>query len=298
MSERTTPEQAGSEPTRGYLTMAAGSPRFLEMAVDMALSLREHTTLPVALAADEPIAEIVSQTYPTVFDHVGIVPQEFRDGRGLKYGVAEATPFDQTAFIDADCIVLGSLEHVWDALEGHDMAFLGELLTEDDDENHHGFSTRRLMRRFGLRHYLKTNSGFFCFRREPAREILRECLTCYVEEARPRLRWSLLLGAWLGDEIAIGIVGGRRRLGTLPKPAEMYWPNEFASIDLREPPRPLLHFIWPVPETVLGPLMDQVAARRRAAGIPDPGPAHWLHEQMKLERMARRRRMLERFRIW
>jgi hypothetical protein len=53
-----------------------------------------------------------------------------------------------------------------------------------------------------------------------------------------------------------------------------------------------------VPETVFSSLMRQVAERRRAAGIPFPGPDHWLHEQMKLERMARRRRTLERFRIW
>ena len=70
--------------TRGYLTLAAGSARFLEMGVDMALSLREHTTHPIAIAVDEPIAELVERRYPTVFDHVGVVPQEFRDGRGLK----------------------------------------------------------------------------------------------------------------------------------------------------------------------------------------------------------------------
>lgn len=285
-------------PSRGFLTMAVGSPRFLEMGVDMALSLREHSPHPVALAADEGIAEIAERDYPTVFDHVGIVPQEFRDGRGLKYGVAEATPYDQTAFVDADCFVLGSLEHLWASLESHDMAFLGELLTAADNENHHGFSTRRLMRRFGLDHYLKTNSGIFCFRREPAREILRECLTCYVEEARPRLKWSILVGAWLGDEIAIGIVGGRRRLGTLPKPAEMYWPNEFESIDLDVPPKPLLHFIWPVPEPVFDRLMREARQRREVAGVPWPGAEHWEHEQMKLERMAKRRRALERFKVW
>ena len=38
---------------RGYLTMAVGKRRYLEMAVDMALSLREHTDLPIAIAADK-----------------------------------------------------------------------------------------------------------------------------------------------------------------------------------------------------------------------------------------------------
>ena len=41
-----------SDPARGYLTLAAGSPRYLEMAVDMALSLREHTGVQLAEDAD------------------------------------------------------------------------------------------------------------------------------------------------------------------------------------------------------------------------------------------------------
>ena len=42
-----------SIPTRGYLTLAAGDSRYLEMAVDMALSLREHTGHPIGLVCDE-----------------------------------------------------------------------------------------------------------------------------------------------------------------------------------------------------------------------------------------------------
>ena len=35
------------------------------------------------------------------------------------------------------------------------MAFLGELLTKNENENHHGFSTRRLMDKFEIDHYRK-----------------------------------------------------------------------------------------------------------------------------------------------
>ena len=84
-------------------------------------------------------------------------------------------------------------------------------------------------------------------RKAEAEEIMRACLRCFLSEARTKLRLSLLRGAWLGDEIAIGIVGGRRKLQPLPKPAEMYWPSEFASLDPERPTKPLLHFIWPLP---------------------------------------------------
>jgi hypothetical protein len=284
--------------TRGYLTLATGPRAYLEMAVDMTLSLRDHTTRPVALVADEPNAAVARDQYGSVFDHVTILPPEFRVQRARKYGVGEASPFEETAYVDADCLVLGSLEHAWDALSAHDLAFVGELLTTEDDENHHGFSTRKLMRTFGLDRYLKTNSGFFCFRTAPARVVMREILACYMDEARPTLRRQVLLGRWLGDEIAIGIVGGRRRLGALPKPAEMYWPDEFPSIDPDRPSKPLLHMIWPLPDDVLRRLCHEARGRRKAAGVPDAGVDHWMSEQRRLARMAGRRRWLERLRLW
>ena len=287
-----------SIPTRGYLTLAAGDSRYLEMAVDMALSLREHTGHPIGLVCDEATAETVTARYGTVFDCVAPVGADFRDGRALKYGVAEASPWDEAIFVDADCLVLGTLDHAFDALADRPLAFLGELLTRDDNENHHGFSTRRLMRVFRLDYYLKTNSGFFAFRKASAERFMRECLRCFLEEARPKLSLSLLRGAWLGDEIAIGLVGGRHELRPLPKPAEMYWPAEFESLDPDRPTKPLLHFIWPLPERTFRVLMRVVEERREAAGVPWTDADHWVAEQAGLERMAHRRRWMERLKIW
>jgi len=278
-----------TETSRGYLTMAARNGRYLEMAVDMALSLREYTSLPVALAADEPLAAVAQTQYAGVFDVVTLVPRRFREGRALKYASAEATPFEETVFIDADCVVLGPMDHALDVLADCDMAMTGELLRPEDDRKHHGFSTRALMRKFGLDHYLKTNSGLFCFRRSVALEIMEECRTCYTDEVVPRLRWSTLLGRWLGDELAFGIVGGRRRLGTIPKPDLMYWPEEFAALDLESPSKPLLHMIWPPPPETLDALLTGTRARRRAAGVPGDGASHWREEVRALSRLAGRR---------
>lgn len=277
--------------SRGYLTMAVGSQHYLEMAVDMALSLRSHTRLPVAIAVDRHLEKVTDERYKRVFNAVVPVSPRFLNGRALKYGCADASPFEETTFVDADCIVLGSLDGLIDALAEHDLVMLGELLTAADDESHHGFSTRALMERFGLDRYLKTNSGLFCFRKPQAIEIMEDCLRCYLTEARPALRGSILMGRWLGDEIAFGIVGGRRRLGTLPQPAAMYWPREIEGMDLRAPTKPLLHMLWPLPEPVLEGVVADSIERRRAAGIPGDGGAHWRQEAKSLQRMAQRQRL-------
>lgn len=281
--------------SRGYLTMAARQERFLEMAVDMALSLREHTALPIALAADEPLAALAQTRFPGVFDRVTLIPRRFREGRALKYGTAEASPFEETVFVDADCLVLAPMDDLFDALASHDMAMTGEHLGREQDRIHHGFSTTSLIRRFGLDTYLKTNSGLFCFRRSAALRIMEECRACYEEEVLKRLRWSTLFGKWLGDEIAFGIVGGRRKLGTLPTPHHMYWPEEFPRIDLARPTKPLLHMIWPPEPDTLEALLEAAAERRAAAGVPDgKGGAHWREEVRRLGRLSRRRRLFGR----
>jgi hypothetical protein len=285
-------------PPRGFLTMATGKVGFLEMAVDMALSLRAHSTLPIALACDDGLLESARTRYANVFDHVQVVPDRFLHGRVRKYGAAEATPFEETVFVDADCMVLGPLDYLFESLAEHDMAMVGQQLTRSDDENHHGFSTRRLMVQFGLDRYLKTNSGIFCFRRDPGIEIMEACRECFLNEAKPRLKYSLLLGRWLGDEIAFGIVGGRRQLGSLPVPAPMYWPQEFESLDLAHPTKPLLHMIWPPRDSVVDELVESMRERRRAADVPGDGEAFWRDEVAKLKRMKRRRGFLERIGWW
>ena len=278
--------------------MAVGKPRYVEMAVDMVLSLREHTDLPVAIAVDEALERVVRDSYGTVFDEIVRLPDRFIDGRALKYGTAAASPYDETMFVDADCLVLGSLEGLWDVLADADMAMVGQHLTSAQDENHHGFSTRKLMRRFGLDTYLKTNSGLFCFRREAALQIMEECLECYLHEARPKLRWELLFGRWLGDEICFGVVGGRRGLQTFGEPSPMYWPPEFATLDLEHPTKPLLHMIWPPREETLTALVEGARMRRKTAGVCGDGEADWRAEVRHLERMADRRRFLELLRWW
>jgi hypothetical protein len=61
----------------------------------------------------------------------------------------------------------------------------------------------------------------------------------------------------------------------------------------------LLHFIWPPEPDVLDALFEGAVARRRSADVPNGGLlAHWMVEVENLRKMARRRLLLERLRIW
>ena len=119
---------------------------------------------------------------------------------------------------------------------------------------------------------------------------MEECRACYLEEVVPKLRWWTLLGRWLGDELAFGIVGGRRKLGVLPKPDHMHWPEEFATLSLTRPKKPLLHMIWPPEPETFEALLRQADDRRRRAAVPTVDGAHWRQELRHLSRLSRRRR--------
>jgi hypothetical protein len=280
VSERGSAASAVGDGTRGLVTLAAGDARYLEMAVDLALSAREHTPLPIALVADPALARKAQERYPGVFAEVGILPERFREGRARKYGVPEACPWDRAVFIDADCFLLAPLDRFFEELADTDFALVGERIEIDRYEVHHGFETSALIGRFRLPWYLKSNSGVFWFRREPALEIMDACLTCHRNEILPTLR-----GGFLGDELAFGVVGARRGLGLFPSPGPMYWPTEFPGIDLDRPRKPVLHFLAPLPPEVFDELVRQAERRRGEAGVPGSAAPHWRIEQRRVGRM-------------
>ena len=230
------------------------------MAADMALSCRVHNQLPVALVADPELAKIANLEYGAVFSCITQVPPRFHLGRALKYGVVEASPFRRALYIDADCLVVGSLQRFWRDLDGVDLALVGEILGPDDDRTHHGFSTQRLMTQFAATRYLKCNSGVFYFDRRAGIPLMDECLEQYRELLTD------LRGGFIRDEIALGLVGGRRGLSTFPEPGPMYWGEELKQLTPEALDRPVCHFLAPVGTAALEHLLGEALRRRREAG--------------------------------
>ena len=147
----------------GYLTLAARHRMYLEMAVDLALSIRDTNLEPVSLVVDARLRDRAERCYHSVFEEILSLPDEYDFGRAFKYCVAEVTPYQRTLFIDADTLALGSLEETWKRLEGYRFAMIGKTLSPDDESLHHGRPIRYWCARFGLRQYFKTAGAVFFF---------------------------------------------------------------------------------------------------------------------------------------
>lgn len=83
----------------GFLTMAVGAEKYMKQAVNLAISLKIHMPSSViAVITDhsivDPIFDIVVK-----YDGSGII------GVVNKIDIYEFSPFDETVFIDADCLV-------------------------------------------------------------------------------------------------------------------------------------------------------------------------------------------------
>lgn len=109
----------------GYLVLALHDPRYLDLAANFALSVKRLETRPVSVVTSPGIA--VRPEYETLFDQV----IRLEDHPALKGAMAktllfDASPYDQTMYIDADCLLFNTrIEFFWRRYRGQAFAVEG-----------------------------------------------------------------------------------------------------------------------------------------------------------------------------
>ena len=111
---KTTETMPFSSTSRGVLTLAFGKPRFLEQVKSLGRSLQLHAPeIRTAIVTDSRDPELKE-----LFTQVILYRPEFGSSVRQKLHLNFYTPFDETLFIDSDCLVLGNLERFWRAFAG------------------------------------------------------------------------------------------------------------------------------------------------------------------------------------
>ncbi|NKB87381.1 MAG: hypothetical protein GKS06_04080 [Acidobacteria bacterium] len=225
---------------RGYLSLAAGDRRYLEMAVDWALSIRARTRDPIAVAFDQPLAGQARSELGAVFDDLVEIPARYLRGRfvrdcAVKFCMGEISPFEETVFIDSDCLLIADPAPPWNVPEDAKITMIGQLVGRDSQTRHHGFVTGSLVEKFHLDRYFQCSSGIIHFRSPGAAALFRECATCHETEVVPTLHSNAEPNRRLGSEIATAVVGGRRRFDSYSQ-RRCYWRRDVAELDPSFPP--------------------------------------------------------------
>lgn len=112
--------------TKGVVTVAFGSDRYISMARNLARSIKRNWSgTAVCLVTDSNDADLIQ-----LFDSVVMMDESI--GRNLlqKLNLDKYTPYDETLFLDSDCLVVRDMSFAWDLYRDLDFAVTGTQVSE------------------------------------------------------------------------------------------------------------------------------------------------------------------------
>jgi hypothetical protein len=117
-------------PSEGYVAIAFDDARYLDIAANLALSLRRHDRRPISVLVNPAVQ--VKPAYAGVFDQVITAPDDpALRGAMNKARLFDLTPYDRTLYIDSDCLLFSPrIEFFWRKYRGHAFAVEGHRQTE------------------------------------------------------------------------------------------------------------------------------------------------------------------------
>lgn len=147
---------------QGYITLAIGPPLYLELAINLALSLKlNDPTRPVCVVVEKG-ATLPSHYKPFV-DHLAYLePRSGFHGCLNKLRMHELSPFDETMFVDSDCILVkNDMDRHWEKHASDGFTIAGDKVSTG---HWYGFSIAEALDALEIGYMVRMNSGVFYFR--------------------------------------------------------------------------------------------------------------------------------------
>jgi hypothetical protein len=190
--------------SRGVITLAQGrDDRYLMLAAALLKSIRLNSPgLPVAVVTDRHDHPVTRR-----FDRVVPLDPDRGPPFRQKLHLASYAPYDETLYIDADSLVYGSLDVLWELFTESDG--VGVLARETPTPNWCA-DVGRLPEEYRVERYLEFNGGVYYFRRGAAADaVMAEARDLY---ARSEELGLMTFGAEGADEPAVALA--LSRIGT------------------------------------------------------------------------------------
>jgi hypothetical protein len=108
-----------------------------------------------------------------IFHHLVPMNPKFGSGLRQKLHLVDYSPFEETMFIDSDCLVISDIADLWSSLKAYSFTTFGNYLSEGDWY----MDVKQMCQRFNLERIPAFNGGFYYFRKDRYTEMLqRTCL--------------------------------------------------------------------------------------------------------------------------
>lgn len=172
---------------QGYITVAFGPQKYIELARTLIRSIKR-------IDPNRPVALVTDRSADAVPEADDVIPLRSDIGDTLlhKMHLDLYSPYDETMFIDADCVLVRDPDGLWALTDGHSFGMLG---SEQYEGEWFGADIADIRKKLQLDGALpKFNSGQFTWKRSDlASEVFRR-----ARETWPRYR-DLGFGAFRSD---------------------------------------------------------------------------------------------------
>lgn len=169
--------------TRGFITIATGKEMYFQFAKNLLLSYKRYCTspLPFAIMCDQ------ENEYTALFDDV-VLFQKTEHPYFDKFELLKLAPYDETIFIDSDCLAYADLNQYWDYFAGAD-AFTASGTNYPIDSDQGLFRKEEVGPYKDLVHWKPDiHGGLYYIRKgEECDAIYRDCR--YIAEHYTDFRW-------------------------------------------------------------------------------------------------------------
>ena len=148
---------------QGYLTVALDRDKYVDMAVNLAHSIRYFDkTRPICLVYNDKVR--LSPGAKAAFTHfVDLPPREDYLGCMNKIRLDEASPFDETMYIDSDCLLVKSdIDRHWNRMATGYFSMTGDKRRTGRWNN---MDIAKTCEMFSTAYVVQMNSGVFYFRK-------------------------------------------------------------------------------------------------------------------------------------
>ncbi len=152
-------DRPSPRPGIGFITMAYGPDRFIRQAETLARSLRLHMPgVPLALVTDRADAG-------ELFDIVVPMRPFGRAGTLHKINLYDYSPFEETLFIDSDCVVVRPFHESLDAIRAYDFAPIVTVCLREGESDLWLEDVGAALKGVGGTAFPKFNGGVYFFRK-------------------------------------------------------------------------------------------------------------------------------------
>lgn len=193
---------------QGYITLALDRQKYFDMAVNLARSIRYFDPKrPISVLINAAIA--VSDDVRGLFDQVIVMPA-VPDYMGCAYKllVYDHAPYDETMFIDSDCLIArDDMDRHWGGASRADFTMTGDKTTSGQWNR---LNIAEAIADLGVPYVVRMNSGVFYFRKsEGAKALFAYMNDLYAHQRDKLSNTHQSRAGQYADEPFFGIAMGR-----------------------------------------------------------------------------------------